>query len=290
MKKIATLFFAALTLLCISASAQDQESINREIFQKTFQQVKDKADLPIGDLTIEIAKTFLGTDYVAGTLEIEPEALQVFLDKTDCILFVELSSCFALTVKGWKIVQGHQPVKAEPSYELLCDNIRNMRYRKGVVNGYSSRVHYTSEWLIQNHNNNIVNEYTSELGKVHPQTFSYMTDHTGSYKQLQHNPAEAVKVRRTEKWLDKQGPYYIITQEELRKPEVISKIKDGDIITFIDTHKGLDLAHVALAYTAEDGQMHFIHASYGAKHVIIEPKTLADYARNGIRISRLVER
>lgn len=54
----------------------------------------------------------------------------------------------------------------------------------------------------------------------------------------------------------------------------------------ISPREGLDLAHVAIAYE-QNGEMHFIHASYGAKKVIIEPKTLADYATNGIRISRL---
>ncbi|MCQ2148335.1 MAG: DUF1460 domain-containing protein, partial [Bacteroidales bacterium] len=81
------------------------------------------------------------------------------------------------------------------------------------------------------------------------------------------------------------APFYIISQEELRKPEVISKIKSGDIVTFISTVDGLDLAHVAIAFET-NGEMHFIHASSAAMKVIVEPKTLAEYAKNGIRISR----
>ena len=51
---------------------------------------------------------------------------------------------------------------------------------------------------------------------------------------------------------------------------------------------GIDIAHVAIAYDV-DGEMHFIHASYGAKEVKIEETLLADYAINGIRIVRFNE-
>lgn len=278
---------AALLSFCIAGLAQDQKQINQQIFDKVYASVKSKADLPTGQLALEIAKQFEGTDYVSYTLEVEPEALQVFLNKTDCILFVELCTSFALTVKGKKIVQGAFPKRAKPSYELLCYNIQQMRYREGVIDGYASRIHYTSEWLIQGRKNHVLYEYTSELGKEFEQTFSFMTDHPDVYRQLKNDPAAVRRVREAEQWLETQKPYWKISQEDLMKEEVISKIQDGDIITFIDTHKGLDLAHVAMACTGTDGKMHFIHASMRAGKVIIEPKALAEYATNGIRVSRL---
>jgi len=299
MRKFIKVVVASIAALVMSASllgAQNQESINKEIFDKVYSAVKSDIDKPMPELVTKIALQFLGTEYVAGTLEKEPEALQMYLDKTDCILFVELCSCLAMTYKGLSIEQAGDgkiytvggPLsvkKAKPSYELLCHNIQNMRYRLGTIDGYSSRIHYTSEWILQNQTNGIMTEFTATIGKEHPQKFSYMSKHPASYKQLKNSPKEVEKIMGYEKHLEEQAPYYIITQEDLRKPEVIAKIHSGDIITFISTVDGLDLAHVAIAYE-HDGQMHFIHASSAAMKVIIEPKTLADYAKNGLRVSR----
>ncbi len=296
MKKILTILFALLTL-SISASAQTQDEINQAIFDRVYQAVAPKADLSMPELVVAIAEQFLGTPYVASTLEETPEQLRVFLDKTDCILFVEMCSCFALTVKGLRIVQALESdvylvgvpyvKKAEPSYALLCDNIRNMRYRWGKVDGYASRIHYTSEWILQNRGNNILQEYTKTLGDEFEQKFYFMSTHPEHYKQLA-DTSELKKIVEIEQFLTSQAPYYYISQEKLQRAEIISQIQSGDIICFVSKQgNGIDIAHVAIAYEV-DGEMHFIHASYGAKKVIIEPKTLAEYAVNGVRVCRFL--
>ncbi len=284
-----------------TADTTNQTLHNLEIFERVSTVLRGEhgayyrfEDVPMNELVVRVAKEFIGTQYLWASLESVPEKLNVFLDKTDCILFVEMSTCFALTLKGKAIKQSSTDTSfpsvtnAAPTYELLVHNIRNMRYRKGEVTTYSSRVHYTSEWLIQNARNGLMHEFTSELGEVFDQTFSYMSDHPQTYYQLANDTVELARIRERELWLNEQGSYYYISQARLRDPEVMSQIRSGDIITFISPRKGLDLAHVAIAYE-QDGEMHFIHASYGAKKVIIEPKTLADYATNGIRITRLHE-
>ena len=303
--------YAAIIVLCAipmsgvaqevnisTADTTNQLAKNIVIYERMATALQSQASaLPMAELVVQVALQMLGTPYLWASLESEPEQLQVFMDKTDCILFVELSTCLALTLKGKRIMQvgdGEHFAKrltpsvedAQPSYNLLCENIRNMRYRLGVVDGYASRIHYTSEWLLQNATNGILREYTGELGKEFEQTFSYMSAHPQTYYQLSNNVCELGKIRMMEERLNKQKPYYFIPQKDLRKKKVMAQIKNGDIITFISPREGLDLAHVAIAYE-HDGAMHFIHASYGAKQVIIEPKTLAEYATNGIRISRL---
>ncbi len=297
MKKI--LFIAASLLLGLQISlAQDQDAVNRQIFDKVYAAVKDKAELPTGALALEIAKQFLETKYAYYTLEQEPEQLRVYLDRTDCILFVELCSSFAQTVKGRRIVQAGDGVhyavretpsveKAEPSYELLCQNIQNMRYRLGVVDGYGSRLHYTSEWLLQNQTNGIMYELSETLGEPFNQSFFYMTTHKNVYKQLRGDEAQCAAIKAAEERLDIQAPYWFVSQKELMKDVVINQIKDGDIIMFMDSHPGLDIAHVAMACTGEDGKMHFIHAGTGLMKVAIDSRTLAEYATRGLRVARL---
>lgn len=281
-----------------TADTTNQTAKNIAIFERVKTVLQADTALPLPQLVVRVAEELVGTPYLWASLETEPEQLQVFLDKTDCILFVELSTCMALTLKGKRIVQAGDgerfAVRTEPSvvadvpsYQLLKQNIQNMRYRLGVVDGYASRVHYTSEWILQNQTNGILQEITKELGgQAFEQPFFYMSAHPTTYFQLSHDVCELGKIRMMEEHLQQQQPYFYLSQEQLRQPETLNLIHEGDIITFISPRPGLDLAHVAIAYKVGN-EMHFIHASYSAKRVIIEPRTLADYAKHGIRVSRL---
>jgi len=308
MKKL--IFSSMVLLLCLTTSCvkgtsaqqspvvmTEQEMINYTIFDSIYGLVMYDSGEPIQQLVTEIALHFLGTAYVAGTLEKTPEALRVYLDKTDCILFVEMCTAFALTAKGLRINQATKDnefylnpkpsiKRAEPSYDLLCDNIRNMRYRKGQVEDYASRIHYTSEWILQNQTNGIVYEYTYELGEKIPLKFNYMSAHANQYKQLS-DTAELRKIREMENHLTASGPYYYIPKAKLYDPKIAAKIQSGDIICFQSPQgQGIDIAHVALAYWVNK-ELHFIHASYNEKKVVVEVKTLADYANVGVRVIRI---
>ena len=46
---------------------------DKAIYERYCTAVKENAALPTGDLMVETARFFLGTPYVAGTLEEEPE-------------------------------------------------------------------------------------------------------------------------------------------------------------------------------------------------------------------------
>ncbi len=281
-------FLLVLAPFCRAAApGNEQQTANRTIFENVLLQVEPNKDLPLPSLMVEVARCFLGTPYEGSTLEGEEETLKIFLDRTDCILFVELAACLALTVKGIGITREAPPSRGlEPSYELLCDNIRNMRYRGGVVDGYASRLHYTSEWILQNGENCLMSEITSAFGEEFRQEFHFMTDHTGLYPRLAGNPALTGEIRAAERRLEAEGPYFRIPQQTLRRIAGEGAILDGDIIAFVDTHSGLDVSHVALAVSV-DGEMHFIHASSRAGKVIVEQKTLADYASHGIRLVRM---
>ena len=65
-------FFAFLSL---PGKAQRDKAI----YERYCTAVKEKAALPTGDLMVETARFFLGTPYVAGTLEEEPETLVINL-------------------------------------------------------------------------------------------------------------------------------------------------------------------------------------------------------------------
>lgn len=305
-----------LTLLPFTGLCRDrdQESVNREIFASTLEAVSGAADVPMGELVVRIAESFMDTPYVGGTLEVEPEALRICMDKTDCILFVEMCTCLALTFKGVDLavagrdgaVQGVAPsrhgtvqdgtlrdgtvtdraLRAAPSYELFRRNVQAMRYRRGIVDGYASRIHYTSEWILQAERMGIMEEFSGELGVEYGQAFGFMSAHPDSYAQMRDKAAREA-IAAVEKELETHAPFHFVPQERLRDASVAAQIHDGDIIFLMSRAKGLDIAHVAIARRV-DGELHFIHASSKAGKVILEPRTLADYATNGIRVARLL--
>ena len=83
--------------------------------------------------------------------------------------------------------------------------------------------------------------------------------------------------------------YYVIPKAKI--PEIASQIKDGDIICFIGSTKGLDITHVAIALW-DNGKLTFMHASPKYGKAVIEPSGLAGYCNSiksnvGIRVARL---
>lgn len=249
-----------------------------ENFQEVMNLLAPDRDLPMSELVIKVAKHFLGTPYVAGTLEIEPERLTVNTRETDCILFVEMCLAMSLTAK-----------EAEPTFEKYVDNLRQLRYRNGKVDGYTSRLHYTSEWIIQGETRGIFQEVSRQCGgSVLDQKFNFMSTHPASYKQLKDNPKAVAKIRIAEQNLET-WDYWYIPKADL--PECIKNIKTGDIIGFNSSTPGLDIAHVAYAYWEGD-TLTFIHASYTEKKVVINKTPLVPYTNgikghNGLRVIRL---
>ena len=270
----------------VAAAAQGvaQGNISQESVQKYGElskvlQANQQKSVP--ELMIIVAKQMLGTEYVAGTLEKVPEQLTVSLTQTDCILFVE--SCLAMALNAKKGI--FHP-------DSLCATIQSLRYRDGKVDGYASRIHYTSEWIRQGEARGIFREITDVLSgdNLSGQRFSYMSEHSDAYRQLKGNPAEVARIADMEASLNKHTDYFVIPKADVKKMEHL--LKDGDILGFNSNVEGLDIAHVALVYHKENGEVGFIHASQGDGKVVIDEKSIHDYVNarknnNGIRIVRV---
>ena len=277
------ILLSALFGLVFSAAAYEKGDArftqkDVENFQEVMNLLAPDRELPMSELVIKVAKHFLGTPYVAGTLEIEPERLTVNTRETDCILFVEMCLAMSLTAKD-----------AEPTFEKYVDNLRRLRYRNGKVDGYASRLHYTSEWIIQGETRGIFHEVSRQCGgSVLDQKFNFMSNHPASYKQLKDNPKAVAKIRIAEQNLET-WDYWYIPKADL--PRCIQNIKTGDIIGFNSSTPGLDIAHVAYAYWEGD-TLTFIHASMSDKKVVINKTPLVEYTNgikghNGLRVVRL---
>lgn len=204
--------------------------------------------LPIGDLMGMIATQLSGVPYVANTLELSPEVCSVNLTGLDCVTFFETTLAFARMLKKG----GKTPAD-------LIKEVSYTRYRGGVVGDYSSRLHYTSDWLIDNQNKHVV-KLLSDLPGAEPftQKVALMSSHPQSYRQLTDNPKLVAKIKQQEETINSRTLKFI----PLNKISTIEPLlQTGDIVGICTNITGLDISHTGLVVRTTDGIAHFMDAS-----------------------------
>lgn len=289
MKKIVCLFMALSVILCSGAvSAQEcvttqaDKALAGSLLKKMYEADRQVQEgIPTAGLMVMAAKSLYGTPYVAGTLDedIVREVPRIYLTKTDCIIFVETCLALARTVK-----EASSEVPGFPAFQA---NVIKTRYRGRPPFTYGDRVHYTTEWIRRQEGS--LQDITLELGgEVYDHPIHFMTSNPSLYKQLadaDNIPRAALalkKIREVEAGLAKDPMTYIPAS---KVPSVAGKIRSGDIICFVSSIEGLDIAHVAIALV-EDGKVGFIHASQADGKVEKDRRTIAEYvARPNSRIS-----
>ena len=213
--------------------------------------------------TLHFAKNMLGVPYVAGTLDgNEEEQLVVRIDALDCTTFVETVLAFCIADK-----------RGERDFEGFKKALTDVRYRDGILNGYTSRLHYFSDWIRNNEQMGFVKECTSETACSQPKEIwlDFMTTHVDSYLPMKKDPELVKEMAAHEKnWQGMVVSY--IPKENLNLSSDELKIKDGDVLAMVTNIKGLDIVHVGFAFWKE-GKLHLLHASSSAKKVIEDPQT-----------------
>ena len=213
--------------------------------------------------TLHFAKKMLGVPYVAGTLDgNEEEQLVVRIDALDCTTFVETVLAFCIADK-----------RGERDFEGFKKALTDVRYRDGILNGYTSRLHYFSDWIRNNEQMGFVKECTSETACSQPKELwlDFMTTHVDSYLPMKKNLELVKEMAAHEKnWQGTVVSY--IPKENLTLSSDELKIKDGDVLAMVTNIKGLDIVHVGFAFWKE-GKLHLLHASSSAQKVIEDPQT-----------------
>ena len=106
------------------------------------------------ELVVFYANKLLGTPYVAHTLEGETEQLTINIDELDCTTFIE--TLYVLT---------RTTLSNRTSWRDYANNLESVRYRNGVIGDYSSRLHYISEWIINNSSRDNLKDITPDFSK-----------------------------------------------------------------------------------------------------------------------------
>ena len=250
---------------------------DREILDNAFNFLEPYKNLPEGELVVKTGEFFLGTPYVAHTLEISPEHLVVNLREMDCTTFAENCLAIARTVKT-----------DHPDFNRFTKELTYIRYRNGKIENYTSRLHYFSDWILENDAKGLVKNVTEEISHIpfHPEIY-FMSTHPESYKQLKSHPEFIPVIARQEKALTNKPKFYISKD---RISEFENRLKPGDIIGITTSIKGMDIQHVGIL-VEKAGRIHLMHESSKAKKVIITENTLEDYllhnkTATGIMVAR----
>lgn len=274
------LFLLILTFGWGQFGGQTSDADERTTFESWLiegQQLKD-AGADIHRLIEFYSQKQLGIPYVGGLLEVpKTESLIVTLEGSDCVLFVEYSLALTLTT-----LQGHT------SFDELKKNVALLRYQRGQVEGYASRLHYFSDWLYTNQKKNLIailNQDDNTLPRLDPVQF--MSQNRSSYRQLNESDSLFTLIKQRENYL-KDRTLRFIPQNRISEYE--HTFQTGDILSFVSTINGLDIAHTALIVRDGD-RVGFYHASTTGK-VIKDPKTVRQYTLdrrnvNGIIVARI---
>ena len=227
------------------------------------------------------ARQLLGTPYVAHTLEADEEVLTINIHELDCLTFIE--SLYALT----RATLNHRY-----SWRDYAANIENVRYRGGTMGDYSSRIHYISEWIIDNHVRGNLVEITPDLPHVDymVKDINYMSKHPDSYRQLKNDTAMVEKIKRHEL---RQHRFPYLKRSWLNDKGVKAALRSGDFITLVTKMEGLDVSHNGVVIVDDKGDPHLLHASMSGGKVMLETQSLYKFLERsktniGVRVFRMM--
>ena len=243
-------------------------------------------------LTVFFGNKLAGLPYKSGTLEKNyvgrggcgQEQLIVNTREFDCTTFVETVLALARTAE-----------RGKHSFNDFCNNLQAFRYQQGTIADYTSRNHYFSTWIDNATSSSIMYEVVptdKALCRKRKLNIHYMTSHPERYHALQgeRNEDYLRKIKQMEQRQNMKEVTYI-PKNVLNNPRnLLSFIKDGDIVAIETSKEGLDTSHVGIAVWSSDNRLRFIHASSAYHKVVTSP--VYTYLKKqkhaiGIRILRL---
>jgi len=251
---------------------------DKEIVENIIKQLKTDQKLETGLLVIKVGKLFLETPYVANTLEVGGnEKMVINLRELDCTTFAENCLALARTIH-----------KDNPTFNDFVDELKFIRYRDGILNGYPARLHYFSDWIFNNDQKKAVKSVSKEIANVAiDNRVSFMSTHPEAYPALASNPDFVKQIAIQENAISNRKTWYI---PKGRLVEFEQLLHDGDIIGIATNMQGMDISHVVIGIH-KDGRIHLLHASLKYKKVLISNETLEQYlntqkSATGIMVAR----
>lgn len=290
MKRILSILIAALAVCSFAASAASIQKMRFHCDKDTVEindLLRKGADSGLktpNQLVAFYAQELMGRPYVAHTLEGEKEMLTINIDQLDCTTFVETLYALARTT-----------LNGRDSWRDYASNLENLRYRNGEMTDYSSRLHYISEWIVNNRGRGNLIEVTPDIPTADylVKNINFMTTHKDSYASLKNDSEMVEKIRNFEVgYRNHRMPY--IKKQWLNRKDVKAAFKSGDFVGLVTKIDGLDISHLGIIYKDEAGQIYLLDASMSGGKVQLEKECMFDMLRHsknniGLRVFRIMQ-
>jgi hypothetical protein len=264
--------FAQGETVCSLESRERLEMLLMEFSKADFSQKSRQ------ELILDIGRSFLETAYVEKTLELPgDEKLVINLMGLDCTTYLESVIALAQAIRD-----------KEFTFEGFEKKLEQLRYLEGKNMGYSSRLHYFSDWIRENERKGLLKDVSKEIGgEEYPNQPTFMSENPKYYPQLA--DSRLVEEIRKREQVIKTRAYFFIPKEQIQNLE--GNIETGDLIAITTPMKNLDIVHVGFA-VRKNGRIHLMHASSVSKKVEISTLPLSEYllgnkSQSGIMVSRL---
>lgn len=278
-KFVAAAFLSAVSVASAQAVFHNEDADTTRINNMLIEVVGKHLSSP-GDAVVAFAEKFVGTPYVAGTLEGEPEQLRIDIDEVDCTTFADQVMALALTAD-----------ENRSSWRDFVYNLQKIRYRDGKVDGYPSRLHYVADWAVDNVHRGIFTDVTDRFPKCNyaVKTIDFMSTNRDKYPALA-DSANFARIKKVEIGYRRHRYPYIKTGD-LSNKIVKDEFRNGDIVAFTSVQPNLDVAHMGVI-TIKNGEPYVIHASSTAGEVVVSESPIDKFLKKnrnftGVRVFRL---
>ncbi len=235
-----------------------------------------------GDIVAAAGYQFVGAPYAANTLEGEDEYLTVNMEEFDCTTFVDNALALAMTIN-----------ERRESWRDFLYNLESERYRNGTLKGYPSRLHYISDWAVDNMHRGNIKDATPTFPKCSYviKNLDYMSSHADKYAALA-DSANLAGIKEVEMGYRSYRFPYIKTVDVSNK-KVVPDFRNGDILAFVLKDKSLDVGHMGIV-VIKDGAPYVMHASMSLGKVVVTDAPLAEFLKKnrnfiGVRVFRLAD-
>lgn len=236
-----------------------------------------------GERILATAYKFVGKPYVPGTLEnADGERLVVNLDEFDCTTFVETVMALCITA-----------AERRTSWRDYLATLESLRYRGAQLDGYPSRLHYMSDWIVDNSHRGNIQEVTDRWpeSRTQEKTLDFMSRNADKYPALA-DSANLARIKSYEMGYRRHRfPY--LPYASLNSRTVRDKLNNGDMVAILSKAGGLDVQHVGFIVKDSKNTPYIIHASSKDGCVEVSKQPLGEYLKKqmvpGIRIIRLKE-
>lgn len=250
------------------------DEIDVKVFDQKRQLLAEEATVPARAL--RVAQSFVGMPYVHGVLDRPAEEeLTLNLRQLDCWTFVEYAVAMSF-------------LPPDGDFQTFGHLVQQFRYYDGVVNGYGSRLHYWSDWLLQAEKRGQLRDVTAAIGGVpYKKDIRYISQRPAKYPRIK-DPNTLQALRRAEDRINAHSWHFI---PKTRIAAIESQLREGDLIMLTSVKPALDIAHQGFA-VKRNGRIYLMHASSLGKRVVITAQPLAQYimtqrGQSGIMVARL---